>query len=171
MSELASVAATPETFDLALLTEVSQFLYKEARLQDLHCYDDWEALWTDDAVYWVPANGHDIDPEKKMSILYDNRSRIALRIKQFHTGKRHSQSPPSRLSRIVSNVEVIEDRGDEVVVGSCVQIFESNPRADTVWAARNEHVLRRTPEGLKMVRKKVMLTNNEKALFTLSFLI
>jgi 3-phenylpropionate/cinnamic acid dioxygenase small subunit len=119
----------------------------------------------------VPANGHNIDPTKKMSILYDNRSRIALRIKQFHTGKRHSQSPVSRLSRIVSNVEIIEVRGDEVFVGSCVQIFESNSRADTVWAARNEHVLRRTPEGLKMASKKVMLVNNEKALYTLSFLI
>ena len=45
----------------ALLTEVSQFIYREARLQDEHAYDEWEALWTDDAIYWVPANGADIE--------------------------------------------------------------------------------------------------------------
>src|SRR3989344_2918187 len=83
----------------ATLEDVTQFIYREARLQDEHQYDAWESLWADDGVYWVPANGDDIDPEKKMSILYDNRSRIALRIRQYHTGKRFSQTPQSRLRR------------------------------------------------------------------------
>ena len=47
----------------ALLDEVTQFVYREARLQDEHAYDAWEALWTDDGVYWVPANGDGGDPE------------------------------------------------------------------------------------------------------------
>src|SRR3546814_10188659 len=50
---------------LELHHQVTQFLYQEARLQDLHDYDGWEALWEDDAIYWVPANGHDTDPEKR----------------------------------------------------------------------------------------------------------
>src|SRR3979411_348197 len=80
-----------------LMSAVTAFIYKEARLQDEHQYEAWEALWTDDGVYWVPANGADIDPEKEMSIIYDNRSRISLRIKQLLTGKRHTQTPQSRL--------------------------------------------------------------------------
>jgi 3-phenylpropionate/cinnamic acid dioxygenase small subunit len=157
--------------DLVVIAEIEQFLYREARYQDQHQYDDWEALWTDDAVYWVPANGNDIDPEKQMSILYDNRSRIALRIKQLHTGKRHTQTPPSQLLRVVSNVELLESTENEYKVSSAVVIYESNTRSDTVWAARNEHTLRQTESGLRMARKKVMLVNNDKALFTLSFLI
>ena len=70
-------------------------------------YEDWEALWTDDAIYWVPANGANIDPEKEMSIIYDNRSRIALRVRQLLTGKRHTQTPQSRLRRMVSNIELL----------------------------------------------------------------
>lgn len=154
-----------------LVAEVSQFLYREARLQDTHEYDQWEALWTADGVYWVPANGDDIDPETQMSIIYDNRSRIALRIKQFHTGKRHTQSPRSRLGRVLSNVEVIEVSGDEIRVAANAMVFESNLRADTVWCTRNEYLLRREDDGLRMARKKVVLVNNDKALFTLSFLI
>src|SRR5580700_2414980 len=92
----------------ALMTAVTAFIYKEARLQDEHQYEAWEALWTDDGVYWIPANGDDIDPEKEMSIIYDNRSRIALRIRQFHTGLRISQEPKSRLVRVVSNIEITE---------------------------------------------------------------
>lgn len=155
----------------ALLTEVSQFIYREARLQDEHAYDEWEALWTDDAIYWVPANGADIDPETQMSIIFDNRSRIGVRIRQFHTGKRHTQSPPSKLGRVVSNIEIVGRDGDEITVCSNAMIFESNLRADTVWATRNEYILRRTAEGLKMRRKKVVLVNNDKALYTLSFLV
>ena len=40
------------------LSEAEQFVYREARLADSHDYDGWEALWTDDAVYWVPAGGN-----------------------------------------------------------------------------------------------------------------
>lgn len=156
--------------DLGLLAEVGQFLYKEARLQDGHAYEEWESLWTDDGVYWIPANGDDIDPETTMSILYDNRSRISLRVRQLLTGKRHSQTPPSRLVRTVSNIEISKVDGDEIAVFSSSVLFESNSRGETMWAARNEHVLRKTGSGLRMARKKVMLVNNDRALYTLSFL-
>lgn len=155
----------------ALLHEVSQFLYREARLQDTHAYDDWEALWDDEAIYWVPANGEDTDPETEMSFIYDNRSRIALRVKQLKTGKRHSQTPPSRLARVVSNIEFLDEPGDEIRVAANTMVFESNLRGETVWATRNEYELRRVDGGLKMRRKKVVLVNNDKPIYTLSFLI
>ena len=157
--------------DGGLLREVSQFLYREARLQDTHAYDDWEALWADDAVYWVPANGEDTDPEREMSFIYDNRSRISLRIKQLKTGKRHSQTPPSKLARIISNIELLDSADSQICVAANAMIFESNMRGDTVWASRNEYTLRRVGDALRMARKKVSLVNNDKPIYTLSFLV
>jgi 3-phenylpropionate/cinnamic acid dioxygenase small subunit len=155
-----------------LLGAVTQFVYREARLQDEHQYVAWEALWTDDGVYWVPANGSDIDPEKEMSIIYDNRSRIALRVRQLLTGKHHTQSPQSRLRRIVSNIELLDDPpGGDISVASNSMIFESSLRDDTLWAARNEYRLRHVDGELRMAYKKVILVNNDKALYTLSFLV
>lgn len=154
-----------------LLQEVSQFLYREARLQDTHAYDAWEALWDDEAVYWVPANGEDTDPEREMSFIYDNRSRISLRIKQLKTGKRHSQTPPSKLARIISNIELLDSTDSQIRVAANAMIFESNMRGDTVWASRNEYTLRRVGDVLKMSRKKVALVNNDKPIYTLSFLV
>lgn len=155
----------------ATLEDVTQFVYHEARLQDEHRYDDWESLWTDDGVYWVPANGDGGDPEKVMSIIYDNRSRIALRIRQFHTGKRFSQTPQSRLRRLISNIEVLEDDGRELSVGSNVLIFENQTRGDMLWAARTEYRLRRMDGQLRMARKTVNLVNNQDALYSMAFLI
>ena len=159
------------TEDRALLDEVTQFIYREARLQDEHAYDAWEALWTDDGVYWIPANGEGGDPELEMSIVYDNRSRIALRIKQFHTGKRFSQTPRSRLRRLVSNIEILEQDALHIRVTSNAMVFESNRRGDRVWASRNEYKLRREGDGLRMAAKKVVLVNNDTALYTMAFLI
>ncbi|WP_245593863.1 aromatic-ring-hydroxylating dioxygenase subunit beta [Comamonas badia] len=155
----------------ATLEDVTQFIYREARLQDEHQYDAWESLWADDGVYWVPANGDDIDPEQKMSIVYDNRSRIALRIRQYHTGKRFGQTPQSRLRRVVSNVELIEDDGKQIRAAANAMLFESHPRGDVVWASRNEYTLRREGDDFRMVLKKVVLVNNQSALYSMAFLI
>ena len=154
-----------------LLDEVTQWVYREARLQDEHRYDEWEALWTDDGIYWVPANGEGGDPEQEMSIIYDNRSRIALRIRQFHTGKRYSQSPASRLRRVVSNIEILDRSGDALTVGANMLLFETSRRGNVHWGARNTYVLRRTAAGWRMARKTVSLVDNETALPTMAFLV
>ena len=113
------------TADVDVLRAVEQFLYREARLCDEHRFGEWESLWTDDAIYWVPANGDDTDPTRRVSVLFDNRSRIATRIRQLESGKRHAQSPPSRLARLVGNVEVLADDGAELTVASVFTIHES----------------------------------------------
>ena len=154
-----------------LLREIEQFLYREARLADDHEYDGWEALWTDDGVYWIPANGEGGDPALVMSIVYDNRSRIALRIKQLNTGKRHSQQPRSRLRRLISNVELLGVEGEQVHVTANALVFESTLRGDLIWTSRNEYRLRRIDGEFRMAYKKVILVNNDRALYSLSFLI
>ncbi|MEJ2885095.1 aromatic-ring-hydroxylating dioxygenase subunit beta [Actinomycetospora aeridis] len=157
------------------LREAEQFLYREARLADAFALEEWEALWTDDAVYHVPVDP-DADPRTHMSIVFDNRGRIATRIKQLQTGRRHSQRPPSRLCRSVTNVEVLGVEGDDTVVTSVVQILESRDRGRTWWVGRVTHHLRRVPAenggaDLRMAAKTVVLVDSDRSLPTMSFLI
>ncbi|HYT38103.1 MAG TPA: aromatic-ring-hydroxylating dioxygenase subunit beta [Acidimicrobiia bacterium] len=167
------MTATPR-LDTDLLRSVEQFLFLEARLADEGDYDGWEALWTDDGVYWIPANGDDIDPSTQMSILFDNRSRISLRVRQLKSDKRHAQNPRSRLRRLLANVELLDagagDDGD-VVVGANFLIHESRDRGTTLWGGRTEYRLRRVDGAWRMARKKVMLVDNDRALPTLAFLV
>lgn len=152
------------------MDEVDEFVYLEARLADERHYDEWESLWTADGVYWVPANDDQIDPETEMSIIFDNRSRIATRVKQLNTGKRHSQTPPSRLRRLISNIERTETDG-AIEVGANFIVFESRERGVTLWGGRVLYGLRHTEEGLRMARKTVLLANSDQPLPTLAFLI
>jgi 3-phenylpropionate/cinnamic acid dioxygenase small subunit len=159
------------SLDIDLLKEVEQFVYREARLADEHEYDAWEALWADDAIYWVPSGADDIDPTTTMSIIFDNRSRIGTRIKQLHTGKRHAQNPASRLRHLITNVELLDSDSEDIEVGANFLVYESRERGVTLWAGRTEWTLRRVDCELKIARKKVMLVNNDRALNTLAFLI
>lgn len=149
---------------------IEQFLYREARLADEHRYDDWEALWTDDALYWVPAGSDDADPMTRMSVVHDNRNRISTRVKQFNTGRRHSQNPTSRLRRVVSNVEILDASGDITVEANFV-LVESRERGKEIWAGRYTYRLRMVDGDLKMSYKKVALVDNARVLPTMSFLI
>ena len=106
-----------------------------------------------------------------MSIIHDNRSRIALRVKQLKTGKRHSQSPPSSVRRFVSNVEILGAEGDDVLVGANFFAVESRASGTMTWAGRTEYRLRRERDGLRMARKTVRLVDRDRPLYTLAFLI
>jgi 3-phenylpropionate/cinnamic acid dioxygenase small subunit len=158
--------------DIDLLREVEQFVYREARYADELRYDEWEALWDDDAIYWVPAGADDIDPTTQMSVIFDNRSRISTRIKQLKTGKRHAQNPASKLRHLITNVELIGVNGDEVQAAGNVLVYESRERGVTLWAGRTEWTLRRDEDGdFRIARKKVSLCNNDRPLNTMAFLI
>ena len=172
--ESAAIATTTDTTDhheRALRDEVERFLYQEARFLDEHEYAAWERLWTDDGIYWLPANGDGHDPDSEMSIIYDNRSRIALRVRQLLTGRRYAQEPRSRLRRLVSNIEIDSTDGHEITLSSNCLVFESNARGESLWAARNDYRLQRIDGALRLAYKKVILVNNDKALFTLAFLM
>jgi 3-phenylpropionate/cinnamic acid dioxygenase small subunit len=163
----------PDGFDLR---DVEQFLYREARLADEHDYDGWEALWTDDALYWVPAGGADIDPLTQVSVIYDNRRRIATRLKQLRTGKRYAQAPPSNLRRLISNVELLcgrrnADGGVDLEAGANFLVLESRARGNELWGGRTTYRLRLVDGELRLVRKKVVLVDNDKALPTMGFLV
>ena len=157
---------------------VEAFLYKEARLADEARYAEWEALWEDDATYWVPAHpSGDTDPKRQMSHIYDNRSRIATRIALLQSGHRYSQEPASFMRRLISNMEIEKTEAgefDEFIVGSNFLLLELSIQAQhdmRQWGGRTIHKLRQVDGELKMFWKQVLLVNAAEALPNLTFLI
>ena len=61
-----------------------------ARLADENDYGGWEALWTDDALYWVPVDSAGSDPVTSVSVIYDNRRRTTYRLREVAGGARLS---------------------------------------------------------------------------------
>jgi benzoate/toluate 1,2-dioxygenase subunit beta len=151
--------------------QVENFLYREARLMDSHAYDDWLALWTGDALYWVPANEDDIDPERHVSIVYENRAGLEDRIARLKSGAAYAQDPKSRLCRVVSNVEVEDGNNGEVMVYATFNLTALRRRRMDTFAGRLIYKLRREGDSFKIAYKKVLLINNDEVIHNLTFLI
>ena len=155
---------------------IEQFLYREARLADEFALEEWESLWTDDALYWVPALADDADPNTTMSVIYDNRSRIRTRLKQLRTGRRYAQAPPSNLRRMVTNIEYLGGRanagGDvDLELGANLMVLESKARGNHIWGGRVTYRVRLEEGALRLAYKKVVLVDADRPLPTLGFLI
>ena len=152
-------------------SELELFLNREARLMDENRYREWLALWTGDAIYWVPCNNDDLDPGREVSIIYDNRPRLEDRIARLESGTVLAQDPKPRMRRVVSNIEVEGDDGSVVEVSSNFVLVQSRGGSQYLWAGRSIYHLRRTADGLKIASKKVLLVNSDQEMPVLQFLI
>lgn len=150
---------------------IENVLYQEARFMDEHRYDDWLQMWTDDAMYWVPCNRDDIDPTKSVSIILDDYQGLKLRIERLKSGAAYGQEPPSKMRRVVSNVELDRGENGEISVFSNFNLTELRRGRQATFAGRTTHKFRKFDGGLKIAYKKVALVNNDEPIDNLTFLI
>jgi benzoate/toluate 1,2-dioxygenase subunit beta len=135
-------------------------------------YAEWEALWEDDAIYWIPARPEDYDPERQVSIVYDDRDSIRVRVERLRSGLAYTQEPRSQVRRVLSNIRVLGEEEGMLDVGSNFIAVEYRLGRWTNWAGRTEHRLRALPGGgFRLVRKKVTLVGCDADLPPLQFLV
>jgi 3-phenylpropionate/cinnamic acid dioxygenase small subunit len=136
---------------------VEQFLYHEACLLDEQRLEEWLALFTDDATYWLPLERGQQDPVQTSSIIYDDRTLLELRVKQARHPRAHSRLPLARTVHQVSNITVT----DELTVHSNLVLVEYRQEKQRVWGALVEHRLRREGSSYRIAHKRVDLANSE----------
>ena len=151
--------------------QIENFLYREARLMDENAYDAWLALWSDDALYWVPANADDIDPQRHVSIIYEDKARLEDRIARLKSDAAYAQDPKSRMRRVISNIEIEEGENGEVTVYSNFNLTELRRSQQRTFAGRTIHKLRPEGNSFKIAYKKVLLVNNDEVISNLTFLV
>ena len=161
--------------------DAERFLYREARLLDEHRYEEWQALFTDDATYWLPIqrDGEEADPLAGISIVYDDVTRIDERVyRTLHTPVL-DQNPRSRTVRLVTNVEVEPGPDGQSMVRCTQMIGELRPGGrgqvglndQRLFLGRCEYLLRRVDEEWRIARKKVVLLNADQPIYNLTFII
>ena len=164
--------------DALTVQEAERFLFTEARLLDERRFEEWEALFADDAVYWVPIDPAR-DPSHAVAIIYDDRKRLHERVYRLTQTPVLDQNPASRTIRFVSNVEVVDGQGDADATVHCRQLIaEMRPggpgqqglSAPRLFPARCEYRLRRADGAVKIVLKKVVLLTSDEPQYNLSFI-
>lgn len=138
---------------------IEQFLYQEADLLDRQRYDDWNALFTDDGDYWVPASVGQPDPLLHVSHIHEDRLLRAVRIKRFNDPNAFSVNPPPRAIHLVSNVRIADfDAATALcVVRSNVIVTQYRRGEKVIFTGRCEHRLDCSGDGFRIRRKTVEL--------------
>jgi biphenyl 2,3-dioxygenase beta subunit len=146
--------------------EVEQFLYDEAALLDAHRYDDWLALFADDASYFVPIRRtrmrRELDGEftqkGEMAFFDDTKPMLAGRVAKLQTGRSWSEDPPSRTRRLVTNVRVVADDGHELAVESNFLLYRARLDSDEdTWLGSRRDTLRRADGSFLIAARTVRL--------------
>lgn len=160
------------TDDLLLRTEVEQLLFEEARLLDERDFDAWLDILSDDFIYWVPCGFGELNPDRRVSIAYDDRKRMEERVWRLQSGLAHSQLPPSRTQHLISNIQVRPDKDGKLRVFSALLLAEVRNDVQTLYAGRIEHILQpREQGGWLIAHKTVLLLNSDSALGDLSYVL
>jgi len=136
-----------------------QFLLHEARLLDEARYEEWLALFTDDAWYWVPLEPGQKSPFDTVSLIYDDRRLLETRVRRLVNPNIHAQNPPSRASRIVANVTVEDSAADAVTLRSKFSMVEYRRNAQRLFAGTCFHRLVGSGAATRIAWKRVDLVN------------
>jgi len=143
--------------------EVEDFLYQEADLLDRWKLDDWLALLTDDASYYVPPNDKpDGDHRYTLFTVADDIVRLRERIIRLKDPNCHAEFPPSHTRRMISNVRITGMDGELILVEANFAIFRHR-RNEPVreFVGRYRHKLKRTDDGLKIHERRAILDAEE----------
>jgi 3-phenylpropionate/cinnamic acid dioxygenase small subunit len=143
-----------------------QFLYHEAHLLDTQRYEEWLALFTEDATYWVPLEQGQQDPRETSSLVYDDRTLLEIRVKQMRHPRAHARAPLPRTVHQVGNI-VARD----LVVTSTLSVVEFRNEKQRLWAGLVEHRLVRNADSFRIARKRIDLVNSEGEIEGLAILL
>lgn len=160
---------------LLLKQDVEAFLYHEANLLDDRRYEEWLDLLTDDVRYWVPMRRNvkfgELEREftregQDINWFDEGKTTLTQRVRQILTGVHWAEEPLSRLSHLVTNVEITEatpsaDDAAEVSLRCRFIIYRNRVATETdILVGRREDRLRRVDGAWMIAQRQVFLDQN-----------
>ena len=140
-------------------SEVEDLLYLEADLLDSWQLKEWLALYTPDAQYQVPSTDlpREAEPDNSLYYIADDHARLEQRVVRLGKKTMWSEYPRSRTRHLVSNVRVLGPAGEDVAVKAAFAVYRSKWGNTDLFVGSYDYVLRPTPEGLRIRKKKCVL--------------
>lgn len=137
---------------------VSQFLFREARLLDEWRLREWYAeMLTDDIRYSMPATDVRGEPADALGLIDDDAARLRQRIEQLLNGEVWCENPRSRTNRMITNVEILADRGTHLDVAANVVVHRFGHGRSDAYVGKYRFELVADGETFRVRRRLVVL--------------
>ena len=143
------------------LEAIELLLHRETEFLDGARYDEWLALFTDDCRYWVPARKEQTDPVNEISLFYEDRDLMEMRISRIQHPRAHSLDRPVTTSHVTGDrmIEAVNTDMGELMITTRFQMIEHQQGEQRLFAGVYRYHLRREGEGFKISLKRVDLIN------------
>jgi len=150
------------------LAVAQDVIHRDALYLDARRWDDWLALYHDQAEFWVPAWRNENEPtedvESEISLVYlSARDQLAERVGRVTGGRSPASTPLPRTAHAVSNIMVSPAEGENEIRANAViatHIFDVRRRESYQFFGRAEYRLLRVGGAWKIRRKKIVLMND-----------
>jgi 3-phenylpropionate/cinnamic acid dioxygenase small subunit len=159
-----------------LKADVEDFYYREADLLDDRRFRDWLDLLAEDISYFMPIRrnvkfGQQAARENTrrgegISWFDEDKWTLTKRVEQILTGVHYAEEPLSRITHMVSNVQIKGARPDidtarELDVTSRFLVYQNRVEYETyIFVGRRNDTLRLTENGWKIARREILLEQN-----------
>lgn len=141
------------------------FVYDEARLLDERRYDDWLALFSEDGFYWMPLTPGQTDPLLQVSLMYEDKLLLQVRVERLKGGRTFSQQPASRCHHLLQQptVERRDEDAGQYTVRTAFHYIETRQDTQTLYAGWSSYELIAVQGRLRIKLKRVDLVNSDAA--------
>ncbi len=139
--------------------DVEEFLFREAELLDEWRLPEWLELFTDDAVYYVPATDlpADASPDSSLFYIADDRFRLSERVKRLMKRTAHAEFPHSKTRHLVSNVLIRQRCEDELAVSAAFVTYRTKDGLTDTYFGSNRYRLVPREGSLRIREKRCLL--------------
>lgn len=148
-------------------SSVQNFIALEGHLLDDRQYDDWLALYAENAEYWVPSSDDGqiliSDPQSEISLIYyPSRAGLEDRVFRIGTKKSSASFPPPRTTHMVSNIMITDSEDARVNVKTSWATYSYKHTKTSVLHGYSEYRLQRFDweNNWKIDKKKVVIQND-----------
>jgi 3-phenylpropionate/cinnamic acid dioxygenase small subunit len=156
-----------------LKADVEDFYYNEADLLDERRFREWLDLLAEDITYFMPirrnvkfgqqAARENTRQGEGISWFDEDKWTLTKRVDQILTGVHYAEEPLSRITHMVSNVQIKAARPEigearELDVTSRFLVYQNRVEYETYsFVGRRHDTLRLTDKGWKIARREILL--------------
>ena len=146
--------------------QLVEFVLMEARLLDEARYDEWNRLFTDDGIYWVPLVPDQPEGAQHTSHLHEDKLLRELRIERLKSPRAFSQQPRSRSHHLLQtpSVEQLDAAANRFVTRCQFHYTEAQNDEVNFFVGTVFHHLCVRDGALRITLKRVNLLNCDAAL-------
>lgn len=170
----AAIERTPQYYRLK--ADAEDFYYRESDLLDERRFREWLDILADDIVYFMPirrnvkfgqhAARENTRQGEGMSWFDEDKWTLTKRVEQILTGVHYAEEPLSRITHMISNVQIKAvrpnlDKPGEIDVTSRFLLYQNRVEYETyTFVGRRNDTIRISEAGWKVAKREILLEQN-----------